>query len=161
MRASGARMVAQSTVCPRFSGCPKKASVVVVAYCPRSPSAMISHPKVNCGCPLRYNAMVAQVTYNGCPNKIQWFLIPRYSVVAPEVQWLPKWNVGLGEETTPSRGGARCGLRLLMTVSRATLEPSDLTTPGFCRTKTGFGKSPTQILGRDPRSQFCVQALVN
>ena len=63
-------MVAQSTVGPRFSGCPKKASVVVVA---RSPSAMISHPKVNCGCPLRYNAMVAQVTYNGCPNKIQWF----------------------------------------------------------------------------------------
>ena len=67
--------------------------------------------------------------------------------------------MGVGEETTPSRGGARCGLRLLMTVSRATLEPSDLTTPGFCRTKTGFGKTPTQILGRDPRSQFCVQAL--
>ena len=47
-----------------------------------------------------------------------------------------------------------------MTVSRATLEPSDLTTPGFCRTKTGFGKTPTQILGRDPRSQLCVRALI-
>ena len=150
MHASGARMVAQSTVCPRISGCPKKASVVVVAYCPRSASAMVSHPEVQCGCPLRYNC---------CQSKIQWLPILRYSVVAPEVQWLPKWNVGVGEETTPSRGGARCGLRLLMTVSRATLEPSDLTTPSFCRTKTGFGKTPTQILGRDPRSQFCVQAL--
>ena len=127
---------------------------------------------LQCGCPwgtvfaqVKYNGCPSQGTmwlplrYSGCPSKIQWLPIPRYNVVAPEVQWLPKWNVGVGEETTPSRGGARCGLRLLMTVSRATLEPSDLTTPGFCRTKTGFGKTPTQILGRDPRSQSCVQTL--
>ena len=79
-------MVAQSAVCPRFSGCPKKASVVVVA---RSPSAMISHPKVKCGCPLRYNAMVAQVTYNGCPSQGTAWLPLRYSGCPSEM-----WGLG-------------------------------------------------------------------